>query len=192
MRKLLLFAFAALALISCKKTNSTGPDSLPVATEYDALNIKAGAQVVKMKVAGNQLTMVYNEDVTLILDSGTLAKFREVHLKEDLGATKLNDYDYRSMTKGGVNATNWVDDNLNNIVIQSSKDTLVNNRIYVKKHIVRTFTYQKAYGTNDAALSVMNGLLKQTDILTFSAYYAPENPDVATTTNTAKLTYVKM
>ncbi|WP_299289685.1 hypothetical protein, partial [uncultured Mucilaginibacter sp.] len=118
MRKLLLFAFAALALISCKKTNSTGPDSLPVATEYDALNIKAGAQIVKMKVAGNQLTMVYNEDVTLILDSGVLAKFREVHLKEDLGATKLNDYDYHSMTKGGVNATNWVDDNLNNVVIQ--------------------------------------------------------------------------
>ncbi len=191
MRKLLLFAFAALALISCKKANSTGPDSLPVATEYDALNIKTGAQIVKMKVDGNQLTMLYNEDVTLILDAGVLAKFREVHLKEDLGATKLNDYDYHSITKGGINATNWVDDNLNNVVIQSSKDTLVNNRIYVKKRIVRTFTYQKAFDTATTATSVMNGLLKQTDILTFSAYYAPENPDV-TTTNTAKLTYVNM
>lgn len=194
MKKLLLFSLAVLALTSCKKTNNGGPgSSLPVATEgYAALNIKTGPQIVKLSVTGNQLNMVYNEDVTLLLDSNVLAKSWAVHLKEDLGTTQLANYDYHSITKWGVNATNWVDDNLNNVVIQSSKDTLINNHIFVKKHVTRTFIYQKAYNNATAAIDVMNGLLKQTDILTFSAYYAPENPDVATTTNTAKLTYVKM
>ena len=194
MKKLMFFALATLALTSCKKEKKSGPgSSLPVAVEsYKALTIKTTGQVVKMKVTGNQLNMVYNEDVTLLLDSNVLAKSWAVHLKEDFSTTKLNDYDYHSITKWGINATNWVDDNLNNVVIQSSKDTLINNRIFVKKHITRTFIYQTAYDNATAATAVMNALLKQTDIMVFSAYYAPENPDVATTTNTAKLVYVKM
>lgn len=195
MKKLLLFpALIVLALTSCKKEKKSGPgSSLPVAVEsYKALTIKTSPQTVKMKVTGNQLNMVYNEDVTLLLDSGALAKSYAVHLKEDFSTTKLNDYDYHSITKWGINATNWVDDNLNNVVVQSSKDTLINNHIFVKKRITRTFIYQIAYDNATAATAVMNGLLKQTDILTFSAYYAPENPDVATSTNSSKLTYVKM
>ncbi len=194
MKKLLLFSLAALALVSCKKTgNESSPFTAPATGEnYPALNIKTSAQVVKMTVSGNVLNMVYNEDVTLILDSNTLAKSLEVHLKEGFDGTSLANYDYHSLTKFGVNATNWVDDNLKNIVIHSSKDTLINSHLFVKKRITRVFNYQRAYANPSDAAMTMGRLLKQTDILTFSAYYAPENPDVATTVNTAKLTYAKM
>jgi hypothetical protein len=194
MKKLLLFAFAALALVSCQKSPNNGPELSPAVTtdSYKNLNIISGGQVVKVSVSGSQLTMVYNEDVTLLLDSVKLTKTWGVRLKEDLSGTKLASYEYHSITKMGINATNWVDDDLNNVVIKSSKDTLVNNRLFVKKRITRTLNYQKTYDNAAAATSVMNDLLKQTDIMVFSAYYAPENPDLTTITNTAKLTYKKM
>lgn len=193
MKTLLLLSFLALALVSCQKSNNEGPQSMAVtADSYKNLSIVSGGQVVKVNVNGNQLNMVYNEDVTLILDSTTLAKSWGVHFKEDLASTKLSSYDYHSVTKWGINATNWVDDDLNNVVIKSSKDTLINNHLYVKKRVTRTFNYQKTYDDAATATTAMNDLLKQTDILAFSAYYAPENPDLSTITNTAKLTYKKM
>lgn len=194
MKKLALFGFLALALVSCKKEKNGGSQSsLPVTeASYAPLNLKTSGQVVKMAVTGNLLNMVYNEDVTLILDSNKLAQDWAVHLKEDFTGTKLGGFDYHSLTKYGVNATNWVDDNLNNVVIHSSKDTLINNKMFVKKRVTRSFIYQKAYGSSADATVVMNQLMKQTDIMTFSAYYAPVDPEVATTVNTAKLTYVRM
>jgi hypothetical protein len=85
-----------------------------------------------------------------------------------------------------------VDDNLKNIVLHSSKDTLINNKIYVKKRVTRSFIYQKSFNSSADATVVLNQLLKQTDIIAFSSYYAPADPEVAATVNTAKLTYVKM
>ena len=194
MKKLLLFAFAALTLVSCQKSNNENPELSDAASvsSYKNLNIITTGQVVKVNVSGNQLNMVYNEDVTLLLDSNNLAKSWGVRFKEDMAGTQLATYEYHSLTKWGINATNWVDDDLNNVVIKSSKDTLVNNRLFVKKRITRTFNYQKTYDNAAAATTVMNDLLKQTDIMVFSAYYAPENPDLSTITNTAKLTYKKM
>ncbi len=194
MKKLLLFGFAALTLASCKKDkNQDMQSSATVSTgTYASLNIKTSGQVVKMAVASNILNMVYNEDVTLVLDSASLAKDWEVHLKEDFTGTQLANYDYHSLTKLGVNATNWVDDNLDNIVLHSSKDTLINNKIYVKKRITRSFIYQKSFNSSADATVVLNQLLKQTDIIAFSSYFAPADPEVAATVNTAKLTYVKM
>lgn len=191
MKKLLLFGFAALALVSCKKDKQAG-SSAAMSAAYAPLNIKTNGQVVKMAVTSNVLNMVYNEDVTLILDSASLEKNWSVHLKEDFAGTALAQYDYHSLTKYGVNATNWVDDNLNNIVLHSSKDTVIAGKMFVKKRITREFIYQKFYNSSADATVILNQLLKQTDIMTFNAYYAPVNPDVATTVNTAKLTYVKM
>ncbi|MVN20379.1 hypothetical protein [Mucilaginibacter arboris] len=193
MKKVLLFALSAPAFVSCKKDKgTTPPTSLPVTGTYAALNIKTTGQVVKMSVTANMLNLIYNEDVTLLLDSDKLGQSWAVHLKEDFSGTQLSNFDYHSMTKYGVNATNWVDDNLNNIVIHSSKDTLINNKIFVKKRITRSFIYQKLYKSSADATMVLNQMLKQTDILTFSSYYAPTDPETAAAVNTAKLTYVKM
>ncbi len=194
MKKLLLFGLAALALTtSCKKDKNGGaPQSSAVVEKYAALNIKTSGQVVKMAVTSNVLNMVYNEDVTLLLDSDMLAQNWAVHLKEGFTGTQLAAFDYHSMTKYGVNATNWVDDNLNDIIVHSSKDTLVNNKMFVKKRVTRSFIYQKFYGSSAEATVVLNQLLKQTDIITFTAYYAPGDPETAPTVNTAKLTYARM
>ncbi len=194
MKKLLLSGFVALALVSCKKDkNQDMQSSASVSTgTYASLNIKTSGQVVKMAITSNVLNMVYNEDVTLVLDSANLAQDWAVHLKEDFTGTQLANYDYNSMTKYGVNATNWVDDNLKNIVLHSSKDTLINNKIYVKKRVTRSFIYQKSFNSSADATVALNQLLKQTDIIAFSSYYAPVDPEVAATVNTAKLTYVKM
>jgi hypothetical protein len=193
MKKVLLIALTALTFASCQKEKGRKPQSsLDFNENYAALNIKTSAQVVKMAVTANVLNLVYNEDVTLILDSAKLNDNWAVHLKEDFSGTQLCHFDYHSLTKYGVNATNWVDDNLNNVVIHSSKDTLINNKMFVKKRITRSFVYQKAYNSAEDATTVLNQLLKQTEIIGFSAYYAPSESESAATVNTAKLTYAKM
>lgn len=196
MKKLLLFAFAAIALVSCQKSGSEGnPSSSAVSTEnYAALNIKTSNQIVKVSVTSNVLNLVYNEDVTLIADSAKIAQNWNVHLKEDFTGTQLADYHYNSMTKFGVDATDWVDDNLNNVIIRSSKDTLINNKLFVKKRIIRVFVYQQTYTSATEATKVQNQLLKTTDILAFTSYFASPELDAtnSNTSNTAKLSYVKM
>ena len=192
MKKLILFGLAAFALVSCKKENSTTPTSANTTETYTDLNIKTNTQVVKMSVTAGTLNMVYNEDVTLVVDSAKLNDMWAVHLKEDFDGTQLANFDYHSLTKYGVNATNWVDDNLNNIVIESSKDTLINNRAFVKKRVTRTFIYQKNYGSTDEAQTVLNKLLKQSDSINFSSYITPDEPVAISAKNSAKLSYVKM
>ena len=193
MKKITLFVLSALALASCKKSGNEGyPSSAISVQSYTALNIKTTGQVVKVAVTDNILNLIYNEDVTLILDSANLAQNWTVHLKEDFIGTQLANYHYRSLTKHGVNISDWVDDNLNNIVLHSSKDTLINNRLFVKKRIRRSFVYQKFYDSAADANQVLNQLLKQTDIITFSSYYTPTSPGISYAVNTAKLTYVKM
>lgn len=196
MKKLLLFAFAAITLVSCQKSGSEGnPSSSALNTEnYVALNIKTSSQIVKVGVTANVLNLVYNEDVTLIADSAKISQNWNVHLKEDFTGTQLADYHYQSPTKFGVIATDWVDDNLNNVVLRSSKDTVVNNKLFVKKRITRSFSYKETFNTVADATKVLNQLLKQTDIIAFASYFAsPElNATNSNTSNTAKLTYVKM
>lgn len=193
MKKVLLFALAALVLVSCSKEKDGEPQSsLSVSEKYPPLTIKVAGQVVKMAVTSNILNMVYNEDVTLILDSEKVAQSWAVHLKEDFGGTQLANYDFHSLATNGVNATNWVDDNLNNIILHSSKDTIINKRIFVKKRITRSFIYQRFYNSSADATKVLNMLLKQNDVITFTSYFAPESPEVAPISNTAKLTYARM
>ncbi|RYE28404.1 MAG: hypothetical protein EOP42_16970 [Sphingobacteriaceae bacterium] len=194
MKKLLLLAFAAITLASCQKSGLDGdPVSSTVSTEnYSALNIKTATQVVKIGVTANVLNLTYNEDVTLIADSGKLIS-NWIRLKEDFTGTQLSDYQYKSMTKFGVNATNWVDDNLNNIIIRSSKDTLINNKLFVKKRVTRSFVYSHTYASAAEAAKVQNELLKTTDIIAFtSCFTSVQTTDThSNISNTAKLTYVK-
>ncbi|RYE28333.1 MAG: hypothetical protein EOP42_17160 [Sphingobacteriaceae bacterium] len=196
MKKLLLFAFAAVTLASCQKSGNEGnPSSSAVSTvNYVALNIKTSTQVVKVGVTNNVLSMVYSEDVTLIADSTQLNGNWIVRLKEDFTGTQLADYHYNSMTKFGVNATDWVDDNLNNVIIRSSKDTLINNKLFVKKRITRNFNYKQSFDSATAAANVLNQLLKTTDIIAFTSCFASLKTDDthSNTSNTAKLTYTKM
>lgn len=195
MKKLILLASAAFTLTfaSCKKEKNGGMGTSTATTAtYADLNIRTSGQTVKMAVTSNILNMVYNEDVTLVIDSAKLNDNWAVHLKEDFTGTQLAAYDYRSLTKYGVNATNWVDDNLNNIVLHSTKDTLINNKAFVIKRITRSFIYQKFYDSSASATVVMGQLLKQKDIITFNSYLTPTDTDATKTSNTAKLTYVRM
>jgi len=193
MQKLLLFAFAAVTLASCQKS-ANDPSSSTVSTEnYSALNIKTSTQVVKVGVTSNVLNLTYNEDVTVIADSGKLNTNWTLHLKEDFAGTQLADYHYNSTTKYGVNATDWVDDNLNNIIIRSSKDTLINNKWFVKKRITRTFNYKQSFTSAAEAIKMQSQILKTMDIMAFTSYFASieTNDTHGNISNTAKLTYVK-
>ncbi len=193
MKKLLLFAFAAVTLASCQKSESD-PTSSTVSTEnYSALNIKTSTQVVNVNTAANVLSLTYNEDVTLIADSSKMNTNWALYLKEDFTGTQLADYHYNSVTKFGVNATDWVDDNLNNVTIRSSKDTLINNKLFVKKRITRTFNYKQSFVTAAEAQKMQAQLLKTTDIIAFTSYFAAvRTADThSNVSNTAKLTYQK-
>jgi len=182
-------------LVSCKKSdNEITPNTLPVSGSYTALNIKTNPQLVKLTISAKTLNIVYNEDLTLLLDADKLAKNYSVHLKEDFTGTTLANFTNQSLATSGVNASNWVDDHLNNMAVKSSKDTLIAGKLFVKKRITRAFTYQKEYNSSEDANIALNQLLKQTDIISFSAYYstAETSTAVATTSNTAKLDYVKL
>jgi hypothetical protein len=195
LKKILLFCLVAFALVSCKKSdNEIAPNTLPVANSYMALNIKTNPQLVKLTVSAKTLNIVYNEDLMLLLDADKLAKNYTVHLKEDFTGTTLANFTYQSLAVSGVNATNWVDDNLSNIAIKSSKDTLIAGKLFVKKRITRSFTYQKVYDSSDDANVALNQVLKQTDIISFSAYYksTDASTQIAATSNTAKLSYTKI
>jgi hypothetical protein len=195
LKQILLFCLVAFTLVSCKKSdNEITPNTLPVASSYTALNIKTNPQLVKLTVSAKTLNIVYNEDLTLLLDSDKLANNYAVHLKEDFTGTTLANFTDHSLTTSGVNATNGADDKLSNMSVKSSKDTLIAGKLFVKKRITRAFTYQKVYNSADDVNVALSQLLKQTDIISFSAYYATAETStaVATTSNTAKLDYVKL
>ena len=192
MKKAILLCLGALALLSCKKAEIEGPLTTPPVNQvYTSLNIKTSPQLVKLFVTGDTLKIVYNEDLTLIVDSDKLAQKDAVHFKEDFTGTTLANFTNPSLSTNGANASGSADDNLNNIV-HSSKDTLIAGKRFVQKKITRSLTYQKVYTSADDAHVAQNQLLKQVDIITFSAYFSPTDTQTAATFNTAKLTYVKM
>lgn len=146
-------------------------------------------QKLSMTLDDSNLIIVYTEDVILLTQTANLKKAWTVHLKEDFSASDLINFDYHSLTREGVNAFNWVDDNLNN-VNKTMKDTVIDKIAITKIEVNRTFTFNHVYSNADAALTEYNKLIaSKTQSIVFSAYYAPATKNVVTSIATAKLIY---
>jgi len=213
MKKLFYLSMLALALASCKKnayeydvtptanktadTTATAPTGtgsgssvqVPAADQFTSINLNIPDQKLTLKLNGAELTMVYNEDVVLLTQTASLKKSYAVHFNQDFTISDLNNFDYHSLTREGVNAFNWVDDNLNNINTVR-KDTTINNIAITKIEVARTFNFTHTFDNADAALAAYNKLIAdKTQTISFSAYYAPITANTVTVIGKANLVF---
>src|SRR5580698_7561066 len=110
--------------------SQTPPDTTPKLTHDDSIhmatfNIKP--QQVKTTVSGTNLVLVYNENVDLLFTAEGYQKISAVHLHEDFSKTLLAGFDFTTVAEGGNTTLNWVDDNLNNVILKTVTDTVINN-----------------------------------------------------------------
>ncbi len=193
----------AVALASCTKDNvkpggdstsktstngnsSTGDNSKTstsggsILTHDDSVHMavfRIAPQQVKTSVSGADLTLKFEENVDLFFLADAYQKISAVHLFEDFTKSSLNGVDYTTVAEGGNTTFDWVDDNLNNVVLKTVSDTTIANVAVVKINVHREFTFLKTYKSNLAAVTEQNYLLnKKSDVIGFSSYtYYNEN-----------------
>jgi hypothetical protein len=176
-------------------SSQTPPDTTPKLSHDDSIhmatfNIKP--QLVKTRISGTKLVLVYNENVDLLFSQEGYQKISAVHLHEDFSKSLLAGFDYTTVAEGGNTTLDWVDDNLNNVVLKTVTDTVINNRSMVKINVHRAFTFTKDYfstaaAQNQQAVFVVN----QTDSVSFSSYTYYNQKNYRPVSYTAALVYSK-
>jgi hypothetical protein len=195
MKHILLLALVSIVFAGCSKSgdvtpngnkssgdaskipggpSQTPPDTTPKLTHDDSIHMasfKIGTQMVKTSVSGSKLILVFDENVDLLFSQEGYLKISAVHLKEGFDKTMLAGIDYSTVAEGGNTTYDWVDDNLNNVILKTVTDTVVNKAKMVKINVHRPFTFSKQYASNKAALSGQSQFISKTnDTVTFSSY----------------------
>lgn len=199
----------ALAAASCKKDNSVSPSPQPASlsgtttngssklkngpdTTKNAVNFKVNTQTVKTSVKDSTLTLLYTENVNLVLNEADYYSAWSVHLQDDFSKSALQNFDYTTVNSSGMTTLNWVDDNLNNIVNKSVADTVINNIKMVRVNVGRKYTFFKTYKDDGTAVAAQNAVLsKQGDVVSYTAnYYMPSGLTKSYSTS-VNITYTK-
>jgi len=154
--------------------SQTPPDTTPKLTHDDSIHLATFSlkpQIVKTTQSGKKLTLVYHEDVSLLFAGEGYLRTSAVHLHEDFSKSALAGLDYTTVAQGGNITLNWVDDNLNNVILKTVTDTSVNGHKMVKITVRRAFTFVKNYSTADEAGEGQKEFAaRQNDVVTFSSY----------------------
>jgi hypothetical protein len=152
----------------------TPPDATPKISHDDSIHITTFSikpQNVKTSVSGVNLTLTFYENVDLLFTAEGYQKTSAVHLKEDLSNSLLAGFDFTTVAEDGNTTLNWVDDNLNNVVLKTVKDTVINNVAMVKIKVRRPFTFFKACQSKEDAVNQQASFKQVTsDSVTFSSY----------------------
>jgi len=155
-------------------TTKTTPDTTLKLSHDDSIHLakyKVIAQAVATNVSGTNLVLKFNENVDLVFTAEAYQKTSAVHLIEDFKKSMLTGFDYTTVAEGGNTTLNWVDDNLNNVILKTVKDTIVNKVSMVKINVHRQFTFFKVYSSNQAALNEQSLFInKKDDTISFSSY----------------------
>lgn len=185
--------FAAILFSACTKNNdvtpqtnnnnkvTTPPDATSVLSHDDSIHIpkfNINRQIVKTSVSGSKLTLVFNENVDILFTPEASQKISAIHLKEDFKTTLLNGLEFTTVAEGGNTTLNWVDDNLNNVILKKITDTVVNSVKMVKINVNRPFTFFKTYPSNKDALNAQAFFISKTDdtvVFTSFSYYNQKN-----------------
>jgi hypothetical protein len=207
MKALLTTFLITLIFISCSKNNNVNPGSNVTKTTNTTIDtvsqinadialhtpiFKVNPQQVSTNISDKTLILKFNENVDLLYTATGYQKISSVHLLESFNNALLSGFDYTTVAQDGNTTLNWVDDNLNNVVLKSITDTVVNNVNMVKINVHRQFTFFKAYDSNQIALNEQTIFINKTDdIITFSSfcYYNQKNYPVFSIT--AKVVYTK-
>jgi hypothetical protein len=204
MRLYTLIILVALAFIGCNKSSDVNPGSKSVgsaisttpltstvpSTHDDSIHVVsfiATPQMVISSVSDTILTLTFNENVNLLLTAAGYQQTSAVHLLENFKSTLLAGFDFTTVDEQGNTTLNWVDDNLNNVILKTITDTVINKVQMVKINVHRPFTFFKLYGSNQAALAEQAVIGKKlNDNIVFSSYcyYNQKNyaPDSTSTT----------
>lgn len=176
-------------------SSSTPPDSTVKYTHDDSIHFatfRMAPQNVKTSVTGSKLTLVFNENVDLLFTVAAYKLTSAVHLHEDFSASQLAGFDFTTVAEGGNTTFDWVDDNLNNVMLKKVTDTMINNKPWVKINVQRPFTFSKQYASNDAALNEQAAFLANTnDVVLFSSYCYYNQKNYPSVTAAASLVYTK-
>jgi hypothetical protein len=189
----LLVAFAVFA--GCSKSARVGPATTSKPLDTDAfihsIQFNAPAQYSGVTVSGNQLTIIYYENVTLLIPTEGATLSYAIHLQEDFSSSALANLDYTTVDAYGDVDHDWVDGNLNNVIAKTVTDTTISGVATTKINVERPFIFSKTYATNQAALlgedSVVN---RKSDKISFSSYVYFTKTYPATTTS-AQVFYIK-
>ena len=142
MKYLIPILFTFFVLTGCKKSNDitpTGQDtktitnnplpSAPIDTDafIHQINFSAPFQLVVMSVADTKLTMIYYENVDVLIPNNGYTLSYALHLTEDFSHSSLANMDYTTVNEAGDVNFDWVDDNLNNVIDKTVSDTTVNS-----------------------------------------------------------------
>jgi hypothetical protein len=216
MKYIFILAITAIVLGGCSKNGDITPNgnkssgsvskttggSLQTASDAtsklshdDSIHIasfKIRPQTVKTSVAGNVLILVFDENVDLLFSLEGFQKTSAVHLKEDFDKTILAGIHYSTVAEGGNITFDWVDDNLNNVVLKTITDTVINKVKMVKINVHRPFTFSQQYASNQAALDDRDRFINQkNDTVAFSSYSYYNGKNYQPTSAVAVLTYSK-
>jgi len=155
-------------------SSQTPPDTTPKISHDDSIHMATfnmQPQAVNLKVSGTKLILVYNENVNILLNQEGYGKTSAIHLHEDFSKSGLFGLDYTTVAAGGNTTFNWVDDNLNNVILKTVTDTMVNNRNMIKINVHRAFTFEKEYFSEDAARNERESFAeRRNDTVIFSSY----------------------
>ena len=187
MKYLIPILLVFFVLTGCKKSNDVVPPSgtkvitkssnpLPSAPiDTDAfihqITFSAPFQLVVMSVADTKLTMVYYENVDVLIPKDGYTLSFALHLTEDFSHSSLAKLDYTTVDEAGGVDFDWVDDNLNNVIDKTVSDTTVNSIAMKKINVNRQFTFTEDFADNQAAIAKEDSLYNiNTETIRFSSY----------------------
>ena len=197
MKKFLTCILIATTLFSCKKQlteikpNSPDGDSDPASS---SINVKLDipTQEVITKVSNDTLYLSYTETVSLILDPKVYEKSSAVHFKEDFSKSSLANFSFTTINKDGKLVTNYLEENLNNVVIKSASTITIDGKKFTSLVLGRLLVFSKAYKQPGLAVEAQNNIMKQTnESISFSSYCYINGKNSDTTVTTATIVYKK-
>ncbi|MDF2431908.1 MAG: hypothetical protein JWP44_1539 [Mucilaginibacter sp.] len=205
MKTLLTILLIATIFISCTKNNNVNPGSnVTKTTTLDTVSqinadialhtpiFKVNPQQVITSISDKTLILKFNENVDLSYTAAGYQKISSVHLLESFNSALLSGFEYTTVAQGGNTTLNWVDDNLNNVILKSVTDTVINNVNMVKINVHRQFTFFKTYDSNQIALNEQTIFInKRDDIITFSSYCYYNQKNYPIFSISAKVLYTK-
>jgi hypothetical protein len=194
--KYYLVLFVGLAIFAGCSKSGVGPatkTTKPIDTDALIHSIKfvAPNQYSAVSVSGTKLTIIYYENVTLLIPAEGATLSYAIHLEQYFTNSGLANFDYTTVDAYGDVDHDWVDDNLNNVTAKTVTDTTVAGVKTTKITVQRPFIFSRTYTTSQAATMGEDSILsRQTDKIDFASYVYFTKTYPADST-TAQLYYVK-
>ena len=192
-RHLIPFLLLLAAFAGCKKHKSdeNKTSSLDTSAFIHAIIINAPPQFATTSVANDTLTVLYYENVSLLIPTAGYQQSFAIHLVEDFTNTSLKNTNYTTIDAYGDLTYDYVDDNLNDVSAKAIKDTMVNNVAMKKILVQRPFYFKKGYASLQAATAGQDSIdAVTTDNMAFHSFVYFTTTYPATTAG-ANLFYLK-